>query len=40
MTRLQIGDKAPDFRALNEHGNPVSLTDYKGKKVILYFLMK
>lgn len=40
MTRLQIGDKAPDFRALNEHGNPVSLTDYKGKKVILYFYPK
>lgn len=40
MTRLQIGDKAPDFIALNEHGNPVSLTDYKGKKVILYFYPK
>ena len=40
MTRLQIGDKAPNFTALNENGNPVSLTDYTGKKVILYFYPK
>ena len=40
MTRLQEGDKAPDFTALNESGNPVSLTDYTGKKVILYFYPK
>jgi len=40
MTRLQVGDKAPHFTALNESGNPVSLTDYTGKKVILYFYPK
>lgn len=37
---LQIGDKAPDFSANNQHGQRVNLSDYKGKKLILYFYPK
>jgi peroxiredoxin Q/BCP len=40
MTRLQVGDNAPDFTALNENGNSVSLSDFSGKKIILYFYPK
>jgi peroxiredoxin Q/BCP len=40
MTRLQVGDKAPSFSALNEHGEIISLADFLGKKVILYFYPK
>lgn len=37
---LQIGDKAPDFESVDEKGNKVSLSDLKGKKVVLYFYPK
>lgn len=37
---LQTGDKAPDFSALNQDGETISLKDFKGKKVILYFYPK
>lgn len=37
---LQVGIKAPDFTLLNEDGNEVSLSQYLGKKVILYFYPK
>jgi peroxiredoxin Q/BCP len=40
MTRLKQGDKAPDINALDEHGNDISLSAYKGKKLILYFYPK
>ncbi len=40
MTHLKPGDTAPDFTANDQNGNPVSLADYKGKKVILYFYPK
>mgnify|MGYP002655224181 FL=1 len=36
-TRLEAGSKAPAFTALDQNGNSVSLADYAGKKVILYF---
>ena len=36
-TRLEAGIKAPGFTALDQNGNSVSLADYSGKKVILYF---
>jgi peroxiredoxin Q/BCP len=36
-TRLEAGDTAPAFNALDQNGNSVSLADYAGKKVILYF---
>jgi peroxiredoxin Q/BCP len=37
---LQAGDKAPAFKAKNENGETVSLADYKGKKLVLYFYPK
>lgn len=40
MTSFNIGDKAPDFVALNEFGQSISLSDFLGKKVILYFYPK
>ena len=40
MNFLKIGDKAPHFNALNENNRPVSLSDFIGKKVILYFYPK
>lgn len=40
MTTLQPGDKAPDFTAVDQDGKEIKLTDYRGKKVILYFYPK
>ncbi|GAA4425731.1 thioredoxin-dependent thiol peroxidase [Pontibacter saemangeumensis] len=37
---LNIGDKAPDFEGKDQHGNTIRLSDYRGKKVILYFYPK
>lgn len=37
---LQAGDKAPDFTVNDQDGNPLKLSDLKGKKVILYFYPK
>lgn len=37
---LSIGDKAPIFTVNDQNGNPVSLEDFKGKKVVLYFYPK
>src|SRR3974390_2720010 len=37
---LKIGQKAPDFAALNDKGEKVKLSDLKGKKVVLYFYPK
>lgn len=34
---LSTGTKAPDFRLPDKDGNPVSLSEYLGKKVVLYF---
>ncbi len=40
MTTLQAGDKAPAFSGLNEKGETISLADFKGKKLILFFYPK
>lgn len=40
MATLKVGDKAPDFKGVNQHGNEVALSDFKGKKLILYFYPK
>ena len=41
MAELKVGDTAPDFSLSDEHGLPVSLKDYLGKKVVvLYFYPK
>ena len=37
---LQIGQKAPNFTLPNKDGNMVSLSDFLGKKVVLYFYPK
>ncbi len=37
MTHLAEGAKAPDFKAKDQNGKIVSLDDFKGKKVVLYF---
>ena len=37
MTIPKEGEKAPDFTAKDQNGNTVSLSDFKGKNVILYF---
>ena len=37
---LEAGVKAPEFTLPDKDGNPVSLSDFKGKKVILYFYPK
>ena len=37
---LTTGMKAPDFTLNNQHGNAVTLSDFAGKKVILYFYPK
>ena len=34
---LKSGDKAPDFQSKNQDGNPISLSEHMGKKVVLYF---
>jgi thioredoxin-dependent peroxiredoxin len=40
MATLHIGDKAPDFTAKDQNGRTVSLSDFKGMNVILYFYPK
>ena len=40
MTHLKAGDKAPSFSGRDEKGNAISLSDYAGKKLILYFYPK
>lgn len=37
MIQLTEGDKAPDFKTKDQQGKPVSLKDFSGKKVVLYF---
>lgn len=40
MSIPQIGEKAPAFSGINQKGNTVSLADYAGKKLVLYFYPK
>lgn len=40
MTGLKEGDKAPDFSLPADGGKTVSLADYKGKKLVIYFYPK
>ncbi len=40
MATLKAGDKAPDFSAKDQNGQTISLGDFKGKTVILYFYPK
>jgi peroxiredoxin Q/BCP len=40
MITLKTGDKAPNFEALDQQGNTVKLSDYLGKKLVLFFYPK
>ena len=40
MSELKAGDAAPDFETVKENGDPVSLKDLRGKRVVLYFYPK
>tara|TARA_Y100000385_G_scaffold289593_1_gene359554 strand:+ start:1025 stop:1477 length:453 start_codon:yes stop_codon:yes gene_type:complete len=40
MTSLKVGDTAPNFQSLDEAGNSLSLADFKGKKLVLFFYPK
>lgn len=40
MFHLTIGDKAPAINALNQNGEKITLTQFIGKKVVLYFYPK
>jgi peroxiredoxin Q/BCP len=40
MSTLKKGDKAPDFSSEDQNGKKVSLADYRGKKLVLYFYPK
>ena len=40
MTELKIGDRAPDFSLPADGGDTISLSDYKGRYLVLYFYPK
>ena len=40
MAKLKVGDKAPAFSLLDQEGKKVSLSDFKGRKLLLYFYPK
>lgn len=37
---LEVGTQAPDFTLPDQDGNPVSLGDYRGKRLLLWFFPK
>jgi peroxiredoxin Q/BCP len=40
MAEVKVGDQAPDFQTTDEQNNPVNLSDFRGRKVVLYFYPK
>ena len=40
MTTLKVGDIAPDFKSTNQDGDSVNLSDFSGKKLVLFFYPK
>ena len=40
MNTLKEGDQVPDFTAVDQDGNNISLSDYKGKKLVVFFYPK
>ena len=37
---MEVGTKSPDFLGLDENGNEIHVSDFKGKKLVLYFYPK
>ncbi|WP_158861591.1 thioredoxin-dependent thiol peroxidase [Lunatibacter salilacus] len=37
---VEVGQQAPDFESKDQDGNTIKLSDYRGKKVVLYFYPK
>ncbi len=40
MTNLTVGDKAPNFKGVDQNGASIALNDFKGKRLVLYFYPK
>jgi thioredoxin-dependent peroxiredoxin len=40
MVELKTGDKAPEFQGTDQNGNLIKLSDFQGRKIILYFYPK
>tara|TARA_Y100000766_G_scaffold259614_1_gene248734 strand:+ start:496 stop:948 length:453 start_codon:yes stop_codon:yes gene_type:complete len=40
MSKLKIGDKAPPIDSIDQNGDPITLEQFKGTKVVLYFYPK
>ena len=40
MKNLKIGDSAPEINSLDQHGNAITLEEFRGSKVVLYFYPK
>ncbi|MDX2359304.1 MAG: thioredoxin-dependent thiol peroxidase [Crocinitomicaceae bacterium] len=40
MKHLKVGDQAPEFTSKDEKGNEIKLSDYQGKRVVIYFYPK
>lgn len=40
MTKLKVGDTAPEINSVNQNGDTISLSEFKGKKIVLYFYPK
>lgn len=40
MQTLKVGDKAPDFSVKNQDGKLISMADFKGKKLVVFFYPK
>jgi len=40
MNTLKVGDKVPNFSSIDESGNPIHLSDYAGKKLVVFFYPK
>ena len=40
MPKLDPGHQSPDFEAPDQNGNPVCLTDFKGRRLLVFFYPK
>ena len=40
MELLKVGDRAPDFESVDQNGNKVKLSSFRGKPVVVYFYPK